>query len=458
MSETKTTDEDRGAPAKAPRRGHLKDATKGHGDWRDALRWNDRNQLYAAPANAITILRHEEPWQGVLAWDEFRNGIVFLKPAPWHDDDGAAAPAGSLWAEDDDVRLQAWLLRRWSFNIGRPDCFAAARVVARERRVHPVRDWLSGLSWDGVRRISAVSRDTGAPATSWLTTYLGVELSPYSMLVGRWWLLSAVARIFSPGCQVDHALVLEGPQGAAKSTAVRLLAGVDWFSGAELEWHSKDKYLLIRGRWIYELAELAGLGKADLDRVKAFLTQRRDDYRGPYEKHPTSVERQVVFCGTVNPRADGTYPAFSDPTGNRRWWPVRCGVIDLDALERDRVQLWAEAVATRDDPDADQRRWWPATVEERALCEGEQEERRPEEVWAKKVETWLKTRGVDVKVSVDEVLTDALSKALRDCTEGDHRRAAACIRAAGWVYAGRPRGETSRVRLYKRPGDEEAGS
>lgn len=434
-----TSGKHRGESTGSRSKAQLRDATRAHGDWRDALRRNERNQLYAAPANAITILQHDEMWEGVLAWDEFRNGITFVRAAPWYADDGAPSPAGSLWTEDDDARLQAWLLRRWSFNLGRPDCYTAARIVARERKVHPVREWLQGLEWDGVPRVDA-----------WLSTYLGVAPTEYSKLVGRWWLISAVARVIQPGCEVHHALVLEGPQGIAKSTAIRVLATPQWFSGGELEWHSKDKYLLIRGRWIFELAELAGLGKADLDRVKAFMTQAVDDYRGPYEKHTSSVARHTVFAGTVNPLPDGTYPAFSDPTGNRRWWPVRCGSIDIAALTRDQPQLFAESFLRYQDSDIDVRRWWPATAAERALCAGEQEQRAPEDVWQGQIDAWLRERLPSSRVTVSQVLSEAVEKPLKDCTGGDKIRAGLCIARAGWVYVGRHRVDGVRERVYER--------
>ncbi|MBK9263045.1 MAG: hypothetical protein IPM54_24985 [Polyangiaceae bacterium] len=424
----------------------LKVVVEAHGDWRDELRRGERGALFANPGNAISILRGEEQWQDVLAWDEFRNSITFLKEAPWYPVDGKPSKPGELWSEDDDVRLQAWFMRRWSFNLGRPDCYVAARVVAREKRMHPVREWLSALRWDGVKRID-----------TWLTTYLGVQASDYTKLVGAWWMISAVARAFVPGCKVDHVLILEGHQGLAKSTAVKVLTSPAWFSDAELDWHSKDKYLLIRGRWVFELAELAGLGKADLDRVKAFVTQARDDYRGPYEKHTASVDRQTVFVGTVNPMADGTYPAFNDPTGNRRWWPVRCGHIDLDAIAKDRDQLWAEAVARYQDPDRNSSRWWPDTPEERALCAGEQEQRAPEEVWQARIDWWLKQRAPGVQVSVGEVLTEAIKRELKDCSDGDKKRAGICIARAGWVCVGRVRLDGAQARMYQRSSEAKDG-
>ena len=119
-----------------------------------------------------------------------------------------------------------------------------------------------------------------------------------------------------------------------------MLAGDDWFTDELAEIGSKDAAQQMRGIWIIEIAELDAISRAEVSRIKAFLTRTTDRYRPPYERYIVTVPRQCVFAGSVNPE---TY--LRDETGNRRFWPVRCGNIDLDALVRDRDQLWAEAVA-----------------------------------------------------------------------------------------------------------------
>jgi predicted P-loop ATPase len=264
-------------------------------------------------------------------------------------------------------------------------------------------------------------------------------------------MISAVARIMRPGVKADHMLILEGPQGAKKSTAIKVLTGETWFTDELAEIGSKDAAQQMRGIWIIEIAELDAISRAEVSRIKAFLTRTTDRYRPPYERYVVEVPRQCVFAGSVNP---DTY--LRDETGNRRFWPVRCGTINLDGLRRDRDQLWAEAVARYREGAI----WWiddPVLV---AGAKAEQDARYQSDAWDARIDRWLVferrrvNRGYSgyddwhdeeverssplTDVSVGEILEGALGIEAGRWSRADQMRVTAYLKARGWQrYQGR---------------------
>jgi putative DNA primase/helicase len=348
------------------------------------------------------------------------------------------------------VRAAEWLQRR-ELNVTPMIVSRSVGAVAREITVHPVRDHLGALAWDGVPRIE-----------TWACRYLGAEDTAFHRSVGALWLISAVARIFRPGVKADHMLVLEGPQGARKSTALKILAGEDWFTDELPDLGSKDAAMHMQGVWIIEIAELDAIGKAEVSRIKAFLTRTTDRFRPPYGRYTIEVPRQCVFAGTVNP---DTY--LRDETGNRRFWPVRCGTIDIDALARDRDQLWAEAVA-RFRAGAI---WWIEEPELIAAAKTEQEARYQGDAWDARIDRWLtherrrvnhgfgafeEWRDEEVEraqpicdVSVGEVLEGALGIEPAKWTKGDQMRVGAYLKSRDWERYQRRSGEDREWRNRK---------
>jgi len=409
-------------------------------EWRDRLLWTGGKspKIIGCIANAVTILRNDEPWLGVLAWDDFRQSIACRKPPPWCDDDARSSgyDHATAWADTDGHRVSNWLRRRWSLNVSARDAYMAALMVAEANSFDPLVDWVRALEWDGVRRVDA-----------WFATYLGVEAGPYSAFVGRAMLVSAIARALVPGAKVDTMTILEGPQGIWKSQSCEALFGREWYSETPLDLSSKDRFVGLRGLWCHEMAELDTMGKADASRVKSFLSSPWDKYRPPYGAHDVRVARRCVMVGTVNP---GPLGYLVDVTGNRRMWPVRCGVmraIDLDGIHRDRAQLWAEAREMFEtDP-----RWWPVTPDEQRLCNEEQESRMTHDVWIGKVETWLRMQrsGTDSRVTVRDVLIDCLGIEVAKHDRANAARVGNCLAQCGWELAGREGGGT-RERYYRR--------
>jgi putative DNA primase/helicase len=196
----------------------------------------------------------------------------------------------------------------------------------------------------------------------------------------------------------------------------------------------------LRGVWGHEFAELDSFGRADSARVKNFLSSTVDDYRQPYGRANVRISRRCIFAGSVNL---GTNGYLRDESGNRRFWPVLCGEtgpIDLEALSCVREQIWAEAREHFKGGG----KWWPETREERELLEGEQETRMVSDAWDPVVAQYLIRRGLDAepRVTIGEVLKEALKIEMGKWTATDQGRAGHAVRKAGWkrVRRGTPGG------------------
>ncbi|HSX22345.1 MAG TPA: VapE domain-containing protein [Gaiellaceae bacterium] len=194
------------------------------------------------------------------------------------------------------------------------------------------REYLDALTWDGQPRIDR-----------WLVEYAGADDTAYVRAVCRAALVAAVRRARRPGCQMDQMLVIQGPQGCEKSAALRVLAvETEWFTDdAPVSASSQQIVEATHGKWIVELSELNGMGAGDIAALKAFLSAKEDaPKRQAYQRVPERVPRSFVIVGTTS---ESEY--LSEPTGNRRFWPVRVERFDVARLRTDRDQLWAEAAA-----------------------------------------------------------------------------------------------------------------
>jgi len=399
-------------------------ANFGTGAWRDGLLLNLNGTVKPVLANAITALRGAPEWAGVLAYNEFAHFTVLQKSTPWMKL-GVEVPAE--WTPNHDTLTTEWLHHQGIF-VSVDVTGQAVEAVARERPFHPVRAYLKDLIWDGKHRLE-----------TWLPEYLGVDPSPYAAAVGSRWMISAVARVFEPGCKADCCLILEGEQGIRKSTALRVLAR-PWFTDEIADLGSKDAALQTRGVWVIEIAELDSMSRSDVGKIKAFMSRMTDRFRPPYGKRPIDSPRQCVFAGSVN---HGTY--LRDETGGRRFWPVQCKapVIDVDALADVRDQLWAEATYLY----FDGKPWWLDSVSLNREAAEEQADRYEGDPWDELILEWASLRE---SVSIAEVLTNCLEKKKDMWTQWDRNRVARCLRANGWIrYRVGVRG--SRDWRYRRP-------
>lgn len=284
----------------------------------DEFSTNDEGVPYKTQRNARAALLR----MGVkLSYDEFASrylveGLDGFGPSL----DDAALTRMRLTMEE-DYRL-TFAKERW---------FDFATDHARKNSFHPVKDHLAALEWDGEPRID-----------HWLHRYGGAEDSEYVRAVSSIPLIAAVRRIYQPGCKFDEMPVLESGQGTNKSRALAVLAvREDWFTD-DCPLNADSKLLIeqLDGRWIVEMGELKGMRRGEVEGVKSMLSRSVDKARLAYGRMTEERPRQCVFIGTTN---DSAY--LRDMTGNRRFWPVRVPRFDVEALRRDRDQLWAEAAA-----------------------------------------------------------------------------------------------------------------
>ena len=319
--------------------------------WQRYLLRTDRGEIVSCLANVVDILQNDERWQDVIAWDEFSYSVVKLKPPPFWNNVGKAGE----WDEQDDSRTAMWLTKLYRFSPSTKLVMEAVETLSRDNTINPPKDWLKSLKWDGNKRVD-----------KWLLDYMGVAFTPYSARVARWFFMGMVKRVFEPGCKFDYCLVLEGDQGLKKSTAMDIIGG-EFYGDTDLDLHNKDSMAALRGKMLYEFAEMDSVTKSESSKQKSFLSRRVDEYRPVYGRRNIKAPRSNVFAGTIN-----GWGWQKDPTGGRRFWPVLVTQqIDAAGLREVREQLFAEAVSLVEQG----LRYWPEPDEQKKLFDPEQLER-----------------------------------------------------------------------------------
>lgn len=356
--------------------------------------------------NAMIALRSDGGLQHAIGYDEFCCCPSLLHPigAP----DGNARPR--MFTDKDAGDVQEYLQRAGLKTIARQTVDHAIESYAHEHPFHPVREWIEAEPWDGTFRLR-----------TWLSVYAGAEPGDYSAEVGEMFLIQLVARVFDPGCKADYMLVLEGAQGEEKSKVALTLVGEEWFSDS-LPDIGKDASLHLIGKWLIEDAEMDVMSRAENKRRKAFISRTVERYRRPYGHFEVTEKRQCVFFGTTN-----TDDYLHDETGGRRWWPIRqAHPIAIEALAKDRRQLFAEALFLY----REGKPWWPERQLEKTLIAPEQDARQETDPWEPTIEEYLVGR---TRVSVSEIATHALFIQLRDYDARVQSRIAKVLRRLRWT-------------------------
>lgn len=374
---------------------------------------------------------------GVIGYNEFTNDIIKLRDAPW------GSPAGN-WAEVDELKMGEWLVRQHYLpSTPRGTLEEAVRIVAHNHRFHPVRAYLERLQWDGVKRLATWLQRACLVEDEW---DLRDSLQAYLARVGTWFIQGMCARVVHPGCKFDYMLILEGAQGMRKSSLFRALAG-DYFADTGLVLGDKDSYQQLQGRWLYEFAELDAFGKAEVTKIKSFVASSSDYFRASFDRRARDYPRQLVFGGSTN-----EMHYLTDPTGNRRFWPVQVTrSIDIDWVMSVRDQLFAEAMVRLREGS----RMHPTSAEERTLFEPQQQARAVENSIESAIGRWLYDNAEGQLVE-EITLAEMLGKigiGVERLGPGrfHEKQAASALRRLGWAEARSSR--PGRPRVYRRPSD-----
>jgi predicted P-loop ATPase len=277
--------------------------------------------------NVVAVLMHDPEWKGVISYDKFHGKLFKTRKAPTLLLDPQETRE---WADVDRVNLSVWLSKsKWKLNAQEKVVCDAIAAVGGQNSRDELFEFVKDLTWDWQPRLA-----------SWITSSMQLteDTDPdLANKIGYWWLISAAARAMCPGTKVDHMLILEGPQGIGKSTLLRKLFE-PWFSDNLSEIESKDAKLSLQGIWGVEMAELDAMVRTSPETVKSFLTTTDDKFRPPYGRVAVTYPRRCVFAGTTN-----QMEYLADLSGNRRFWPVSIKALDMEWIEKNRLQLFAEA-------------------------------------------------------------------------------------------------------------------
>lgn len=297
-------------------------------DWTAELELNKQTGTIKATIDNIWLILENDPnLKGRFALNDFAGRGEVLGPLPW----SPVFDKRRAWADHDNQGLY-WYFEKIYKITGNGKIDGALSLHSEKHKFNDVKNYLSGLQWDGVPRLDTLFVD-----------YLGAADTPYTRAVTRKAFTAAVARALEPGCKYDTMLILAGPQGIGKSTLLDKMSK-GWFNDGIRTFEGKEASELLQGVWLVEISELDAFRSSDVARIKQFLSLRADRFRAAYGRHVKDIPRCCVFFGTTN-----TMEFLRDKTGNRRFWPVDTGVAPRsksvwDDLDREMDQIWAEAV------------------------------------------------------------------------------------------------------------------
>lgn len=295
-------------------------------NWMEDLEIDARSKYISSAPNIDLIFSNDIRLKGIFRRNEFDNRNYVFANLPWR-----KIPKPEPLRNVDYSGIRNYIESIYGIS-------SAAKIEdvlnlqLEKHSFHPVRQYLQSVEWDKIERVDTL-----------LIDYFGANDTIYSREAMRKTLVGAVARVMRPGCKFDLVLTIAGSQGTGKSTFIKKLAR-DWFSDTFNGVQGKESLEQIQGSWIIEIAELAGIKKAEVENIKHFITKQEDTFRPAYGRTVETFLRQCIFIGTTNSR-----DFLRDPTGNRRFLPIdtnesRATKSVFDDLTSDEIdQVWAEA-------------------------------------------------------------------------------------------------------------------
>lgn len=295
--------------------------------WMYKLDVNSHGRILNNRKNIQLIFENDENLKNIGRINEFSGHKEIYRTPIWRKKDDNQI----LWTDVDDAQLRTYL--DTNYGISNESAINdVINIVFYKNSYHPIKEYLTGLTWDGTKRMETLFID-----------FLGAEDDKYSRTVTKIMLVGAVARIFHPGIKFDTALILIGSQGIGKSYVLSRL-GRDWYNESVNSFSGDEALMKLRESWIVELAELSALKASEVEEVKAFISATVDTYRPKYSRNIAKFPRQCVFFGSTN-----SFEFLKDKTGNRRFLPLR---VDKKKRTKDPFeeltdeyidQVWAEA-------------------------------------------------------------------------------------------------------------------
>jgi hypothetical protein len=426
-------------------------------EWKAILRRDPKtNEVMPIISNLTAILLFDPRWAGVLRLDKFALEIT-----------AEGNPLGEDRIDPDELALavQIWFEQQYGIVVSKASTVVGAiRRVAYLDSFDPIVDYYEARrgTWDGIPRIEKLfTKYFGAP----IVDEDGKDISRFLARAGKRFMVGLTARALEPGCKLDTVYVLEGDQDVGKSTALNILGG-RWFAELHTSVKDKDSLMATARSWLTEMSELTSLKRSDTSAMKGFLSSRLDRFRPPYGANLKAYPRRMFLVGTTN---DDRY--LIDTTTNRRYIPVRCGgagAFDLDALEEDRDQIYAEALAVFEasatcaechalarasrgrQKRCAEHRYWNSTEENSELTD--MQRGRLNSSYDEAILAWMLDLAPEKRpesVTVYQVLTTVLE--LRpDAMEKNQTAIALALQRLGWDGV-RPRDGKRRQRVYLVP-------